>query len=99
MRIRYTRRGELSIERIDDWWRAQRSAAPDLFWNELGEAVELLKSSPEMGAVYKTRKGNGVRRIVLPKSDYHVYFEVERNADWIMIIVVWGARRERGPKL
>ena len=99
MRIRYTRRAELSIERIDDWWRANRRAAPDLFWTELGEPVELIETSPEMGAVYKTRKGNQVRHVVLPKTDYHVYFEIDRDADWIMILVVWGARRERGPKL
>jgi hypothetical protein len=52
-----------------------------------------------MGAVYKMRNGNQVRHVVLPKTDYHVYFEIDRDADWIMILVVWGARRERGPKL
>jgi mRNA-degrading endonuclease RelE of RelBE toxin-antitoxin system len=93
VRIRYTKRAELSIERIDDRWRTHRLAAPDLFW------TELLQTSPERGALYKTRKGNKVRRVLLPKTDYHVYFEIDSDADRIMILVVWGARRERGPKL
>jgi plasmid stabilization system protein ParE len=99
VRIRFTKRAELSIERIDDWWRSQRRAAPDLFWTELAETVELLQSSPEMGAVYKMRKGNQVRHVLLPKSDYHLYFEIDHDADRIMILVIWGARREHGPKL
>jgi plasmid stabilization system protein ParE len=99
VRVRYTRRAELSIERIDDWWRANRHASADLFWTELGQAVELLETSPEVGGVYKTRKGNQVRKIVLPKTEYHVYFQLDRDADWLMILVVWGARRERAPKL
>jgi len=99
VRIRFTRRAELSIERIDDRWRAHRLAAPDLFWTELSDAVALLQLSPERGARYKTRKGNRVHRVLLPKTDYHVYFEIDRDAALIMILVVWGARREHGPKL
>jgi plasmid stabilization system protein ParE len=99
VRIRYTKRAELSIERIDDRWRAHRPAAPDLFWTELGEAEELLRVSPQRGTVYKTRKGDEVRRVLLPKTDYHVYYELDRDAEMAMILVVWGARRERGPKL
>jgi len=44
-----------------------RNVAPHrTCFGELGEAIELLKSSPEMGAVYKTRKGNTGRRVLLP---------------------------------
>jgi hypothetical protein len=32
----------------------------------------------------RVRKGNQVRRALLPKSDYLVYFEIDRDADWTM---------------
>lgn len=49
MAVRFTRRGELSVERIDDRWRVERAAAPDLFWSELVSALELLEANPETG--------------------------------------------------
>jgi len=40
-----------------------------------------------------------VRRVVLPKTRHHVYYEVDRKNDLVMILAVWGAPRGRGPTL
>ncbi len=99
MQIRYTRRAERCIERIDDWWQAHRPAAPDLFLRELDEAAGLLVVTPEAGVPYKTRKGSLVRYVLLPRTKYHVYYEVERAAGVVMILSVWSAVRGRRPVL
>jgi len=38
-----------------------------------------------------------VRRILMPKTERHVYHA--RLGDEVVILAVWGARRRRGPKL
>ena len=40
------------LERIDDWWRANRPAAPGLFSNELDSALALLATVPGIGTPY-----------------------------------------------
>lgn len=40
-----------------------------------------------------------LRRLLLPKTEYHVYFALERDEMVLVIHSVWGARRGRGPKL
>jgi len=36
---------------------------------------------------------------LLPKTEYHVYYALERNETVIVIHSVWGARRGQGPTL
>jgi hypothetical protein len=36
---------------------------------------------------------------LLKKTKRHVYFELNEGEDVIRIVCVWGASRERGPKL
>ena len=44
-------------------------------------------------AVCRTRKGTEVRRVLLPKTTYHVYYELDPHDEMLMMLVVWGARR------
>jgi P2-related tail formation protein len=34
---------------IDEWWRVNRPAAPDLFAEELASALTIIQSSPRIG--------------------------------------------------
>jgi len=40
-----------------------------------------------------------VRRMLLPKTDNHVYYEIDREKGVVMIFMLWGGRKARGPKL
>jgi hypothetical protein len=44
-------------------------------------------------------EGEPVRRLLMPKTEQHVYYTVDDAADEVMIETVWGARRGRSPKL
>ncbi len=62
---------------IDEWWIGNRPAAPDLFVRELDAAVRLLETSPMVGPTYPASPVPGVRRMLIGRSRYHVYWEVD----------------------
>jgi hypothetical protein len=56
-----------------------------------------IKTTPLTGSTYEADVGFPVRRVLLNKAAYHVYFGL--NGDELVVLSVWGARRKRGPKV
>jgi plasmid stabilization system protein ParE len=83
------------VARIDAWWRQNRPAAPDLFVDELEQALLALRDAPAIGTHYEPKPG--VRRLLLKRTHYHLY--VVDQADHIVVVAVWSTYRGRGPKL
>lgn len=48
-----TPEAEAQISAIDDWWRKNRRASPDLFLEELSNAFEILARAPHIGRGYR----------------------------------------------
>ena len=67
--------------------------------DEVAHAVELLMTSPDMGALYGPKAGRGVRRVLLPTSQYYLYYAHLAQRDTLRILAVWSCRRGRGPQL
>ena len=99
MKTRLAAPARKQADRIDRWWRENRSAVGDLFARELAEARRLLESSPEIGTPFLARHPNIVRRVLLPKTKNHVYYIFDRIENIVIIVAVWGAPKGRGPKL
>ena len=99
MKVRATGRAKREIARAALWWSKNRPQAHRLFLDELEAAERHLGTAPISGQIYGYRKNRLVRRWLLEKTEYHVYFSVNRKAQVIMLHSVWGARRGRGPKL
>jgi hypothetical protein len=69
-----------------------------MFDQELEHAAAKLTSLPtDPGMRYDMVRGKQIRRLLLPKTEQHIYFSVE--ADSVVVHTIWGARRGRGPKL
>jgi plasmid stabilization system protein ParE len=85
------------IREIDDWWRENRTAAPDLFLDELTLALHLLRDAPFVGVAYDDADLAGVRRVLLRSTRNHVYYVVTR--DEVVVVSVWGAIKGTGPNL
>jgi plasmid stabilization system protein ParE len=81
--------------RIDAWWRTNRRAAPDLFTKELERALLALEDNPALGLRYEPKPG--VRRLLLRRTRYHIYFIEEPHR--LLVVAIWGANRGRGPAL
>ena len=99
MRVVFTTEADEQADAMDVWWREHRPTARGLFARELAEAVLLLGNIPTLGTRYLTRSGRELRRLLLPKTKNHVYFEADLEQQLVTIHAVWGAPRGRGPIL
>lgn len=97
MNVRFTPRALSEAKRIKRWWQKNRPAAPNLFDEEMAATVGQLRTMPAIGAFYPASFEATVRRVLLPKTQNHVYYAV--HDDQIVVLSVWGAPRRRGPKL
>lgn len=89
-----------AVERIDAgrvWWLANRDKAPHLFDEELADALEQITASPTAGQRVALSTGRSVFRRLMPKTAFHVYYEVVGDEVWITTL--WGAVRGARPRL
>jgi len=93
-----SKRAARAAERIDARWR-EHGDDPGLFAAEFLAAVERLESTPTPGSPFPTAKRPALRRLLMPKSRCHVYFEIDDLKQIIQILHIWDGRRERAPKL
>lgn len=95
--IVFVRRASLEVETIDTWWRTNRTSAPELFVNELEQVLQAVALLPDLGAPAKSKRLEGVRRILLAKTRHYIYYR--RTVDAIQILAVWHTSRGQGPGL
>lgn len=93
--VEWTARADREATRAVGWWAKNRPATPRLLRQEIAEAIELVRAAPSMGTVWKP----GVRRLVLERTRYHVYYSVEASPDRIRVLAVWSSVRGRAPRL
>jgi plasmid stabilization system protein ParE len=91
------RRAIREIEEIDGWWRHNRPASPDLFLRELESMLTVTALMPTLGAAVRGERAPGLRRVLLRRTRYHVYYRV--SGDVLEVLAVWHARRGKGPGL
>ena len=78
---------------------AHRPSARDLFARELAGALRLLLRAPGVGVAYGPKSGDGVRRLILQRTGYHVYYVHDSEQQVLGILAVWSCRRGRPPSL
>jgi hypothetical protein len=93
-----SKRAVRAAERIDERWR-ESADDPSIFARELLEAIERLETAPGVGQAVPSPRHPSLRRVLLPKSRCHIYFEIDEAKQMIQVLHVWDGRRERGPKL
>mgnify|MGYP002402213929 CR=1 FL=1 len=99
MKFVLSKRARRHIERIQAWWVENRTSAPSLFLDELAGAERRLRTNPTLGLVYTAHKSGVVRRVLLTRTSHHLYYRYLPERDELTVLAVWGAPRERGPKL
>jgi len=62
-------------------------------------AESLLRSDSTFGLVYESHKSGTVRRVLLARTGHHLYYRYRTDRDELTVLAVWGAPKERGPKL
>jgi plasmid stabilization system protein ParE len=95
--VRATPEADDQVRVIDGWWRQHRTAAPTPFLDELEAACSLIGHAPDVGRSYRRSPIVGTRRVLFPRTRYHVYY-VPRE-DVAHVLAVWHAKRGSGPPL
>ncbi|HKY37725.1 MAG TPA: type II toxin-antitoxin system RelE/ParE family toxin [Polyangiaceae bacterium] len=84
-------------ERCAGWWRKNRPAARFLFDDELRVVLNQIRTAPQLGTAYVAMASSEHLRVLMPRTRHHVYYRI--LADQVRVVSVWGATRERGPRL
>jgi plasmid stabilization system protein ParE len=70
-----------------------------MFLDELSRIERLLRDNPELGAAYAVHKNGVVRHILLARTEHRLYYRYRPERNEIVVLMVWGATREKSPKL
>ncbi len=95
MKVELSAEARAQVREIDAWWRENRPAAPNLFAEELEDALGTLAETPALGVRYAPKPN--VCRLLLGRTHYHLY--VTEEAARVYVVAVWSAFRGRGPRL
>ncbi|MCX5741447.1 MAG: hypothetical protein NT062_02990 [Proteobacteria bacterium] len=98
MKAFISKRAACAADRIDAHWR-ERADDPGIFAREFLEAIERLETTQGGGAPFPTARHPSLKRVLLPKSRCHIYFDVDEARQTIQILHLWDGRRQRPPKL
>ncbi len=84
---------------MDDWWVTERPAASSLFADELVHAIDRLAAVPRSGAPFESAAVADVRRVILARTRYHLYYTVHPVRREVLVRAVWHASRGQEPEL
>jgi len=65
LQVQTTPEADAQIGAIDNWWRRNRLAAPDLCLDELAASFDVIGHTPQIGRLYRQSPVPGTRRILL----------------------------------
>lgn len=83
---------------VDEWWRVNRPAAPNLFREELAHCFVVLSQAPDIGKRYRRHSSPmAIRRVLLRATRYHVYYAP--LSEVLLVLAVWHSHRGQGPTL
>ena len=94
-----TREAEGQFLAAHNWWLENRPASPNLLVDEFEEMVSLLEILPEAGHLFRRATLRGVRRVLLRKSNYWLYYVPDCSHSVVYVLAVWGAHRGSDPPL
>jgi hypothetical protein len=99
VKVVFSQRGRTEATRADAFWRAHHPGSSDLLTDELVNVISLLETrGVKLGRLYAVRRGRTIYRVLLEKSEHHLYYRREAN-NVITVLSMWAARRPRPPKL
>ncbi len=97
--VRFTPRASRDVAQAERWWRANRTKAPNALEEELRATLDLIATTPGIGAVAHSVALPGVRRIYLTRVNYFLYYRPNIEGGTVEVVALWHARRGSGPRL
>ena len=97
LRVKISARAASHVRRAAEWWAENRPAAPGAVRFDIGDAVPLLAGQPGIGAAYEGARTQGVRRLLVGRFRYFIYYRATR--DTLEVLAVWHVSRGKQPSL
>ena len=97
--VTFWKRAARQIESAAEWWRENRQDSPDALSDELVRTLELITVQPGVGLPALNARLSGVRRVLLPRVGYFLFYRVVTERQLVEILAFWHAKRGSGPKL
>jgi plasmid stabilization system protein ParE len=98
-RVELSAQARAQIAAINLWWAENRQAAPTLVAAEFETAIDQLSASPESGRLHSRSKHMSLRKVLMPRTRYHLYYQVDAANRLVTILAVWHVVRGQGPAL
>ena len=96
-RIRITESAAEQVRAAHEWWQQNRPAAPHAIREDVASAFALLSVQPHVGARAGSPRLTGVRRVLLTRISYHLYYRVLASERAIEVLAFWHASRQNEP--
>ena len=74
--IKVSPRAAAQIEEVAAWWAKNRPSAPGAVSEDVAETLALLSVQPGAGTPSRRSSVRGVRRAILPRIRYYLYYRV-----------------------
>ena len=97
LRVKVSARAASQIRKAAEWWAENRPAAPGAVRTDIGEALALLAQQPGIGTAYEGARAKGVRRLLVGRIRYFVYYHV--TTDTLEVLAAWHVSRGEQPSL
>lgn len=97
--VKTSRKAASQVRSAARWWVQNRTKAPQAFTEELERAFDLICGFPTVGEPVPHSKVPGVRRILLGRVQYHLYYTVEPAIEIVEILALWHTSREGSPEV
>jgi plasmid stabilization system protein ParE len=97
LRVKVSARASSHVRMAAEWWAQNRPAAPGAVRTDIGDALALLAEQPGIGATYEGARTPGVRRLLVGRVRYFIYYRATRDA--LEVLAVWHVSRGKQPSL
>ena len=98
-RFKVSRRAQRQIRAAAKWWAENRSAAPGLLREELEGAYALIADFPSAGEPVPHSRIVGLRRVLLSRTQHHLYYATPDEESVIEVLALWHTSRGKRPPL
>jgi len=97
--IKIAPRAAAAIRAGADWWLENRPKAPEAFADDIERGFELIRSLPSSGEPVTHSELKDVRRLLLGRIRYHLYYRIDPEIETIEVLAFWHTSRGSQPRL
>jgi plasmid stabilization system protein ParE len=95
----FGQRAARQIQEAADWWQTHREGSPAALTEDLVRALDLIFRQPGVGKPIMNERLSGVRRLLLPRVGYFLFYRVAPRKQVVQVLAFWHASRGSRPKL